>query len=335
MTQAELRRKAKGKFRDPDRLLFQREALEQATAFCLAEHRAAQLHERSAPGPLCDLGCGIGGDLIAMARHREVVAWEHDPLRAEMARFNLDALGLKGTVHVGTFPPDLQAAGAFCDPARRKAGRRVFEPESLDPPLSSLRNLRVGLLAVKLAPGLETVPDGFGVEFVGVAGECREAVLWSDRPGERRGSVLRDRWHSVVSGPDPEPCGKLEPGSWLHDPEPVVVRARALHELSAALQAFPFDPCVAYLVGSEKHAHPLAQSFLVLEVLDFSLKRLQARLNALGWSRVEIKKRAHAVTPEELRKKLRLANKGGEGTIILTRQGERPLAVLALRQTHR
>lgn len=331
MTQAELRRKAATKFPQAGRMLFEREALEQASAALLAEHRAERLARHAPPGPLYDLGCGLGGDLLALARYRPVVGYERDPVRAALARANLAALGLDGTVHCQPFPPGLEGAGGLCDPARRRDGQRLFDPERLEPPLSSLRSLKLGLLAVKLAPGLESVPDGFGVEFVGLPGECREAVLWSDCPGERWGSFYRDGWHRVEAGPDPEPRGRLVPGCWLYDPEPVAVRARALGSLSTALQAYPFDPQVAYLVGAEPRDHPLAQRFQVLEVLEFSLKRVQSLLKALGWARLEIKKRAFAPSPEELRKKLRLPARGGEGTLLLTRCGLRPMAVMAQR----
>lgn len=331
MTQAELRRKAAVKFPQAGRMLFEREALEQASAELLAEHRAERLAERAPPGTLYDLGCGLGGDLMALARRRPVVGYERDPVRAELARANLAALGLAGEVRRQTIPPDLEGAGAFCDPARRRGGQRLFDPEALEPPLSSLRHLKVGLLAVKLAPGLESLPEGFGVEFVGLPGECREAVLWSDCPGARWGSFYCQGWHQVEAGPDPEPQGRLEAGAWLYDPEPVAVRARALDSLSRALQAYPFDPQVAYLVGREPRQHPMAQRFRLLEVIEFSLKRVQSRLQALGWARLEIKKRAFAPSPEELRKKLRLAPRGGEGTLILTRSGLRPMALLAQR----
>ncbi len=325
MTQAELRRKARGKFPQAERMFFEREALEQSSAFALAAHRAERFE-----GLVYDLGCGLGGDLIALARRGPVEGWERDPWRASLAEANLRALGLDGVVHTGEFPWDLTGQ-AFCDPARRRGGQRVFSPEDLEPPLSALRKLRLDKLAVKLAPGLEDVPDGFGVEFVGVSGECREAVLWSDRPGERWGSVYLDGWHEVVAGPDPPAEGVLKPGAFLYDPEPVVVRARALGTLCEELHAWPFDPQVAYLVSHRGHAHPLAQRFELLEVLDFSLKRVQERLRALGWARLEIKKRAFAVTPEELRKKLKLAPRGGEGTLFLTRQGDKPLALFARR----
>ena len=55
------------------RMLFTRPGLEQASSEIAARHRAAR-PPAAAPGCLADLGCGVGGDLIALAAGREVLA---------------------------------------------------------------------------------------------------------------------------------------------------------------------------------------------------------------------------------------------------------------------
>ena len=97
---AQLRQRASAKFPDADRLFFVGEALEQATAWEIADHRAAWMHAHLPPGPLLDLGCGIGGDMLAMAKYRPVIAYEIDPVRARLADANADALGLSDRVEV-------------------------------------------------------------------------------------------------------------------------------------------------------------------------------------------------------------------------------------------
>ena len=68
LTQAELRTRAVAKFGDlAPHMFFTPDALEQATRLRVAEHRAARL-AAAQPGSVIDLGCGIGGDLIAFAR---------------------------------------------------------------------------------------------------------------------------------------------------------------------------------------------------------------------------------------------------------------------------
>lgn len=90
---------------------------------------------------MADLCCGIGGDAIALARAGiEVLAVDRDPLTAEVARANAEALGLTALIEVrcadvtdiDTSPCD----AVFVDPARRGGRGRIFDPEAYSPPLS-------------------------------------------------------------------------------------------------------------------------------------------------------------------------------------------------------
>src|SRR5215213_5985782 len=67
LTQVMLRRKGVAKFGDlAERMYFTPDGLEQATRLPVARHRAARLRAASAT-TVIDLGCGIGGDLLAGA----------------------------------------------------------------------------------------------------------------------------------------------------------------------------------------------------------------------------------------------------------------------------
>ena len=91
---ARLRQRATAKFPKADRLFFTAEALEQATAWPIAQWRAAWIDQQAPPGPVLDLGCGIGGDLLALAQRRRVIAFETDPVRIRLAEANVAAVGL-------------------------------------------------------------------------------------------------------------------------------------------------------------------------------------------------------------------------------------------------
>ena len=73
-----LRRRAAAKFGPfADRMLFTEAGLEQATRLVVARHRAARLRAFDALS-LVDLGCGIGGDLLAAAETDKKVKFCHD-----------------------------------------------------------------------------------------------------------------------------------------------------------------------------------------------------------------------------------------------------------------
>lgn len=286
---ARLRRRARAKFAAADRLFFTAEALEQATAGAVAAHHAAWIDQHAPPGPVLDLGCGIGGDLLALAARRRVIAFERDPVRARLAAANAAALDLgeQVTVHAVDWVAALQdgslwalagdaemgdAVAAFADPARRTTGkggqrRRVFRLDALIPPLDTLLALqaRIPALGVKVMPSVDDdeIPPGCGVEFISHDGTCKEAVLWfgplsgpgrwasvHTPAGQIPGEQSPDEWTRIVSGGAGPPVGPLAEGMMLYEPDPAVIRAGAFAELCARLNAHLFAPDIAYLVSA-------------------------------------------------------------------------------------
>lgn len=345
---ARLRRSASSKFPFADQLFLLPEALEQATAWPVALHHAAWLDQYAAPGPLLDLGCGIGGDLLALAQKRPVIAVELDPLRLQFAQANAAALGLSERI---TFiqgdwtrlldQGDLDgAAAAFVDPARRVGERRVFSLQQMQPPLSEILRLqkRVSTLGVKVMPSVrsEELPSDCSVEFISHEGVCKEALLWF---GE---AARQPRWASVYTGGEwitladdgtSPPVGEVAAGHYLYEPDPAVIRAQALGALARQLEAWLLDAQIAYLVTAQPQATPLAKGFVIDEVHPFSLKVLNRRLQVLGIGDVELKKRGFPVEPESLRPRLKVVRGGRPATIFLTRRGEQRLMLIGRRLT--
>ncbi|MFN8464652.1 MAG: hypothetical protein U0X20_03840 [Caldilineaceae bacterium] len=345
VTLARLRRRAAAKFPAAEQLFFTAEALEQATAWDVAQQHAAWLDRHAPPGPLLDLGCGIGGDLLALAQRRRVIAYELDGVRAAFAEANAAALGLGEQVevrshdwvaalHADRLPP---AAGAFADPARRVDERRVFRLDQLQPPIEPLLQLQavIPALGVKVMPSVADadLPPGCGVEFISHVGVCKEAVLWFGPPR------WQHKWATLVRGDTAEhiptdgeapPYGELAPGQVLYEPNPALIRAGCLAWLCNQLHAHQFDPDIAYLVGdSWRHdgaAQAYAQAFAIEEIHPFALKLLNQRLQALGVARVELKKRGFPMEPEALRPRLKLARQGRDAVVILTRILDRSTA---------
>src|SRR6266540_637542 len=180
--QRELRLAARAKFRLAERMLFTRAGLEQASAEAVARHRARRYQGVAAVADVC---CGIGGDLVALARGRTVLAVDLDPVHLRMAAENAAVHGVGGGV--GTLLADARAApldrveAVFVDPARREGGRR-FGPGASEPPLAWCLGLaeRVPAVGVKAAPGLplDLVPAGWEVELIA---DARHRVAPGDR----------------------------------------------------------------------------------------------------------------------------------------------------------
>ncbi len=137
LDQALLRRKACGKFEQPDRLTFVDEALEQATSRAVAVYRAGSFESF---GRVADLGCGIGADTLALAEAMpSVLAVEMDPVRARLDELNVaDRVGGRARV-IGadwtTMALDLRPRSSI---GWRRRGD-AFWMAVLSPPLAAFR----------------------------------------------------------------------------------------------------------------------------------------------------------------------------------------------------
>ncbi|SCF06007.1 Methyltransferase domain-containing protein [Micromonospora echinospora] len=340
LTQAELRRRATGKFGPEAAGMFlTRAGLEQATRRVVADRRAARLRDAGVRA-LADLGCGLGADALAAARAGiRVYGVEADPLTAAMAAANAGAAGLADafTVECGdaTAFDVSRVDGVFCDPARRSTGtgRRIFDPKAYSPPWDFVTDLaaRVPHTVVKVAPGLDhaLIPAGAEAEWVSVDGDLVEAALWCGRLAElpRRATVLRAGAVHQLTGSGTEEAAVGPVRRYLYDPDPAVVRAHLVAELATALGATIADPSIAYLYADTPDVTPFARCLEVTDVLPFSLKRLRALLRDRRVGRVEILKRGSALEPERLRRDLRLAGDQA-ASVVLTRVAGAPTALV-------
>jgi SAM-dependent methyltransferase len=334
-TQAQLRAKGVAKFGDAaHQMFFTPDALEQATRTRVADHRAARLAAAIPGGSVVDLGCGIGGDLIAFARAGLVAAGiDLDPVRAAMARANLDALGLPGAVQAGdatTVDPSGFDA-AFADPARRGGRGRVFDVDGWTPPWPWVLDLLQRRALVKVAPGIghDLVPRGAEAEWVSDGGEVKEAVIWS--PGlsttDRRATVIGERGLATLTDEDDPGAGVREVGAFLYEPDGAVVRAGLVTAVAAGVDGGLVDEHIAYVTSDASFRTPFARGYRVLEQLPYREKQLRAALQERGIGRLTIKKRGVQVVPEELRKRLALRG-DDEATLVLTRVAGQGTALL-------
>ncbi len=335
LTQVQLRHRARAKFDDlADRMYFTPDGLEQATRLRVAEHRAARLAIAS-PSSVLDLGCGIGGDLVAFARAGLTAAGiDRDPLRVEVARANLAALDLGGAVQEADASSlDLAGFGVvFADPARRNATGRVFDVEGWSPPWPFVQQLLTRPACVKVAPGIphDLVPEGVEAEFVSDNGDVKEAVLWSSylATARRRATVIRPGGLATLTDEDdPGDQALRGVGRYLYEPDGAVIRAGLVTAVAAGVGGGLVDEHIAYVTADEAFSTPFARSYEVLEELPYKEKALKAALRERGIGRLTIKKRGVDVVPEELRKRLVLSG-DEEATLVMTRVAGKGTALL-------
>lgn len=339
LTQVTLRARAREKFgADAERMYFTPDGLEQATRQRVAAHRAARLVAASA-ATVIDLGCGIGGDLLASARAGLTAAGvDLDPVRVAVAEANLAALGLPGAVAVAdatTVDPSPFDV-AFADPARRTARGRTFDVDGWTPPWPFVERLLRRDSCVKVAPGIphELVPDGVEAEWVSDHGDVKEAALWSGRLATtaRRATVIGEGGLATITeedAPSPGEGGAVvrDVGAFLYEPDGAVIRAGLVTAVAAGVDGGLVDEHIAYVTSDASYRTPFARGYVVLDELPYREKALRAALRERGIGRLTIKKRGVDVVPDQLRKRLDLHGED-EATIVLTRARGHGIALL-------
>ena len=339
-----LRQRAAAKFSRADQMFFVRAALEQASAEPVAEYRA-QRFAQAGFERVADLGCGIGGDAIALAAQAHVIGVEWDPLRLAMAQENVRVYGRNANFQplqadlMELSPLPVQAC--FFDPARRdENGRRLFSVHQYRPPLSLIDKWREKLAgaAVKISPGVnyDELPDDAEVEFISYKGEVREGVLWFGdlRSAARRRATLLPDGHTLTAAELPaEPTPIIPPQAYLYEPDKAVIRAHLVEALAERLNAAKISGDIAYLTAVSAQPTPFARCFAIEDAFPFQLKRLRHYLRQRDIGQVTIKKRGSPLEPDALRRQLRL--RGSQHRIIFLTQTQGETAVLVGQEVYK
>ncbi len=271
LSAAVCRRSARARWAEADDLLFTREALEQASDPAVSAHRADALLARAVgegggfEGTVLDLGAGVGGDAMALARAAarvgaRVVAVDTDPARLRLLAHNAEVAGVTITTRCADGLEVTSGPGVVChaDPGRRVGGRRVRRLREHRPSVPALLAAHADALhlAVALSPGVEPedpdLPPGLEVEYVQLGTALVEATVWTGagagaaagagagpHPALRRATLLGADGTEVARLPQGgrEELAVGEVGAWLIEVAPAAVRARQHDALGAAIGA--------------------------------------------------------------------------------------------------
>jgi len=340
--QSRLRHRAAAKFGEfAGRMLFTRAGLEQATRMSVSAHHAGRF-ARAGLRRVADLGCGIGGDSLALAAlGLDVLAVDADEVTAALAAYNLRPFGDAVEVRHGTAETTaLDGVDAvWLDPARRTTGHsetRRVRADDYSPSLDWVFELASRIPAgIKLGPAhdRDALPERCEAQWISVDGSTVELVVWTGtlaREGVGRAAlVIRGGSAHELTAPADTPDEPVrELGAFLHEPEGSIIRARLIGDVARSLGAGPVAERIAYLTGDADARSPFATTFRVRETLPADPKPLARALRERGIGTLEIKKRGVDIDPAEFRKKLKLSG-SEKATLFVTRIGGRRTAILA------
>ena len=311
------------KFAQAESWLLTRSAAEQASDSRIAEWRAQFLEALAGGCSLSELGCGIGGDSVFLSRYFCLQTYEANEARSILAQENIAQLGVAGNLkasHPEATVETLEGEILFCDPARR-LHKRISNPEEWLPPLSAvarcLQQKRFRLVAIKAAPGvqerdLDCLGGPVDISYISLDGELKEAFLVvggeAQEQSVRSRAILLDRTNSAPVLLESKQAGLSvglpQPGGFLHNPDPAILRASALDTLAQQLQAHIVHPKIGYLVGERACQNSTAQSFQILETFPLNWAILKKKLQATGWTEYEYLARGVPFSQTDIRNKL-------------------------------
>ncbi len=334
LNQVKLRRRASQKFSEfADRMLFSEEGLEQATRLQIS---ALHAHRFRAAGikAVADLGCGIGSDSMAFASlGLQVSAFDVSEVSAALASYNL-AVFPEAKVSVADITKlDLETFDAlWFDPARRdlqgpkKLSHKRVEPKDFSPALDFVFEWAAKKpTGVKLGPGVdhELIPEGAEAQWVSHNGDLVELTLWFGslrRTASRSALMVASGKQHVFDG-EVVQAQVSELKRYVYEPDSSLIRSHLLGDFANQHGLTLVSKDIAYLTSDELIDSPWLKAFEVIDVLSLDEKQIRKYLAEKQIGIVEIKKRGVDVTPEELRKKLRLKGTGA-ATLILTKLGD-------------
>ena len=335
LSQIKIQKRNLNKIPISNELLFTEQGAQQASSWKIAQYHATKFKTFNKVADLC---CGIGVDLINIAKGKEqVYAIDLDADTLELAEYNcknqnLDNIDFKLS-KAEEFNKQIDAI--FIDPDRRPVSSRKIAPEEYSPPFSKIIELRdiCKNIAVKLSPAIDykrlNLPLDSTLEFVSENGTLKEILLCmgklSTENCERKAVLLS--YNHILQNSDVK-TKVTEIQKYLFEPDPAIIRAGLVQELGSKIGYNLIDSKLALLTGSQIVQSNFGKIYEVEEILKYDLKKVRkyVRENEIG--ELIIKTRGFPESVEKFRKKIKL--KGNNSIVMfILRKGDNHIIVLS------
>ncbi|MEY4714298.1 MAG: hypothetical protein RIQ37_628, partial [Actinomycetota bacterium] len=207
-----------------------------------------------------------------------------------------------------------------------KLSHKRVEPKDFSPALDFVFEWAAKKpTGVKLGPGVdhELIPEGAEAQWVSHNGDLVELTLWfgSLRRAASRSALMVASGKQHVFDGEFVQAQVSELKRYVYEPASSLIRSHLLGDFANQHGLTLVSKDIAYLTSDELIDSPWLKAFEVIDVLSLDEKQIRKYLVEKQIGIVEIKKRGVDVTPEELRKKLRLKGTGA-ATLILTKLGD-------------
>lgn len=345
LTQIEARRKALAKLpwlaQTPDFVFPDTLSAEQCTAAPIAGLHA-EIAARTASAAVLDLTCGLGIDalsLASIARRVDTCEISERHVQAAMhnarvfGRGNLKVHGVSAQDFISALPCGTHYDLVFADPARRShAGGRTYAFEDCSPDILSLMPALSSItprVLIKASPMLDVsltlkkLPSLYRLYVVSLRGECKE--LLCDCRFAEAGDEVRFSAVNILSGgecsqfdfsshadrsdsPVIEDADRLSSGQWLFEPNASLMKLLSYAPMRDKWPGMKklADNTHLYVGEGEPPADLPGRVCQIEAVSRYNKKELPPALAG----KVNIVCRNFPDTPEQVKRKLRLADGG-------------------------
>lgn len=311
-------------------------SMEQCSSQMTAEFKATLVNGKS----LIDLTGGFGVDCIFMSRRFETVTYvERNPELCDIMRHNLPLLDADNISVVNAEATDFIAKCGnadiiFADPARRDTnGSKTVTIKQCEPDLTLINDIMLAKAdksMVKLSPMLDLTAatnmlKGVAqVYVVSAGGECKELLVIMQRNApdviEIKAVNLTKEGTDIFTFTKQEeekalPAYARGIGAYLYEPNPSIMKAGAFKTVAVRYGVEKIAPSTHLYTSDTAVTDFPGRCLKVIAVHDFSKQSL--RELARQCPRANIATRNFPLSPDELRKRLRIGD-GGDVFIYAT-----------------
>ena len=331
MRQVNLRKKARVKFRRADRMFFDELALQQSSSEILADYKAKRFPNLA---PIEDWCCGIGGDLIGLARQSQnCKGFELSPVLARFAQTNLERNQLQAKVICNDVSQQKPNANTWIhiDPARRVGKAKTVQIDKFSPSLETLEQVveHSAGACIKLAPATK-IPLAWSprveMQWLQHQGECKQLLVWSGElarnPGQNSVAVIEAGKSYDLIEPkrdsliDVRRCREALP--FIYEPVSAIKVAGMVEHLADLVRGQVLDSNPTYVVSDNHVTTPFASLFRLERQSSTNLSRLAKDIQELNPAQIEFKCRPPLLKLNDVQKRIKLS-------------GSQPLTVIAAR----
>ena len=310
----EIRAKVEGKFDNAAQLWLTRQAVEQSTAWQIAQHKAKRFPTSELVLDLCS---GIGMDSRALLQRGPVTAVDVDEAMSLRTTWNMQ-VWLPERIHEfqvlneDAAATELTGMLIHADPDRRtKRDLPTKRLEQYRPDLTwmqtAVQEAKGG--AIKLSPAsnfMQKFP-GCEIERISFNGECREATVWFGELGSDTSfrATSLPTGETLAANPLDAWCEQAESlNDFLFDPDPALVRSGLLDVFGEQNSLQRLDPEEEYFTGATCPNSSFVTSFRIEAILPNNLTGLKKYLRKNPASRCDVKCRRLKVDASQLQTKL-------------------------------